>query len=334
MENLNTATPIDSSLPPQNTTIQPSASRKPNSRLLFIVLSVLLISALIFTYLGYLVGKNNTVNPTLTIAATPIVMGEPTPIVILPTVIPTLVTNGLGVSDISFAENNGEVFLKHSINLNSSNVEFPNSKERSSTHVFTYDENLEPKEIKDIDFSKYNWVSVINKGVAESNGVSSVLISDRLFSFKKVPNTNNFVFVIDWERQATKDVGVWNPYESGRELYYYNQTKQPTLNKIATFENTTKSYNYPKLGSFSPDSRYVSLSLYGCWGCGGHIPETLIVDLQTLKTKNIGKMLNFEWLSNGKYTYKQYIPEKCSEEPNPGQCFKDPSTLPPQTGTF
>jgi hypothetical protein len=57
------------------------------------------------------------------------------------------------------------------------------------------------------------------------------------------------------------------------------------------------------------------------------------MNTETRKTKNIGKVLNFNWQENGRYSYKEYIKIPC-KEPVPGDCTEDANKLPLKTEVF
>jgi hypothetical protein len=243
-----------------------------------------------------------------------------------------------GTSTISFADSGSGIYLKHTVNLNDNKIKFPNSELRTITKIYSQDDNsLEPQELTNVDSSKYVWTEMVRENIKDSVGSASILISDRLFSFRKMPNSNSFIFVVEWARSAGQNAGSWSPYQFERVLFYYNRSQsEGKLNKIQSFSdypNNTKAYTYPKIDTFSQDNRYVSLQLFGCWNCGGHMPETLLFDTQTLKTKNIGKVVQFAWKQNGAYEYKDYVVVEC-KEPQPGECSQDPNSLPLKTGNF
>lgn len=315
--------------------IQPSTPVQTKTSLVVPILLTALICAVVFGLGGYFLGRSFLSNSQGdTIQSTPITTESSEKL--LPTNSPsqTPAVSSFGSSDISFADNGSEIYLKHTVNLIDSKVEFPNSKERTLTKVYSYDESFEPKELTNIDLAKYKWINLIEEGINDSVGSKNILISDRLFSFKKVPDSTSFVFVVEWDRSAGQNQGSWSPYEAGRELFYYDRSNGlGKLNKIAAFTNDKAKMTYPKIDTFSQDSRYVSLQLFGCWNCGGHQPETLLLDLKTLKTKNIGKVVQFSWGQNGGYQYKDYVVVAC-KEPQPGECTQDQNILPVKTGQF
>jgi len=243
--------------------------------------------------------------------------------------------NSLGKSSISFVDSGNEIFIKHETNLVDARIEISNIKDRNLIKVYMPDVNSNPLEMNNIDPSKFRWIDILQDQIPDASG-SSVLVSDTLFSFKKQANSNNFLFVIDWERNTTQNRETWTAYQSERVLYYYDRNQNPAkLNKISSFRlEDSKQYSYPKIDTFSQDGQYVSVLLYGCWGCGGHKPQTLLVDLKTLITKNIGKVEQFNWGQNGAYEYKDYVVSECPQSTDgvEKECIQNPSTLPLKTG--
>jgi hypothetical protein len=318
--------PIDSVPHNQPPTLVPN-----KTSLLIPVLLSILISAVVFGFGGYLLGKSSSDDSSSKSIQT--LESNPTGSLI-PTVNPLQATEGniIGNSNIAYASNGNEIYLKHTTNLIDDKAEFPNIKERTITKVYSYDESYEPKELTNIDPTKYTWTSLIDEGINDSVGAKKILIWDRLFSFKKVPGSASFIFVMDWDRSIEQDKGSSSPYKVGREIFYFDKTSGAgKLNRIVKFTNDTTKMSYPKIDTFSQDNRYISLSLFGCWNCGGHQPETLLLDLKTLNMKNIGVVDQFAWKQNGAYQYKDYVLVDC-EEPQPGVCTQDPNTLPLKTG--
>ena len=243
-------------------------------------------------------------------------------------------TNALGLTTWSLANAGNEIYLKQTINITNDKVDYPNSKARTISNIYSQDDkSYEPQEVTGADASKYTWTDILTEPIKDSVGSVSILVSDRLFSFKKVPNTNNFLFVVELSRSASVSTNVpWSPYQNTRDLYLYDRSlSKGELKKITSFANSTTKYTYPKINSFSQDGGYVFIQLFGCWNCGGHVPETFLVDLQAFKTTNIGKTSYFSWKQDGNYEYKDYVVIEC-KEPQPGECSQDPSTLPLKTG--
>ncbi len=244
-------------------------------------------------------------------------------------------TDALGVTTWSFTTSNNDMYMKQTTHIVSDKVNYPNGKEQTITYVYSQDEYYDPKKIESLDVNNYAWVEILKEPIKDSANSVSILVSDGLLSFKKIPDTNNFLFAIELNRSASNSMtGPWGPYQNMRTLYLYTQNQgKAELKKIASFENNKKSYSFPKIHAFSLGGRYVSIHLFGCWGCGGHTPETYLVDLQTLKTLNIGRTSYFSWKQDGNYEYKDYVEIECAE-PGPGPCSQDPNSLPLKTGNI
>jgi len=242
-------------------------------------------------------------------------------------------TNSLGKTTISFSNANGEIYLKSEITLIDPIVEYPNSKLRTIINIYSQDDRYEPHELTGLNPNDYKWITLATEVIDNNADDKSILVSDRLFSFKKIPNTDNFLFVVEWMRSGNKSTaGSWSPTKFERVLYMYDKNRVgQELKKIMTFNDKSFKYSFPKIGSFSPEGRFVSLDLFGCWNCGGHKPEKLLLDSQSFTTKNIGKVSQFSWTSNGNYEYKDYVVIAC-KEPQPGECAQDTNTLPLKTG--
>ncbi|MBI3103725.1 hypothetical protein HYZ05_02185 [Candidatus Daviesbacteria bacterium] len=298
----------------------------------FIPLVIGVVILLIIVALGaYYLGTKKTTNSSSQQS-----INVPSVTQSLPTEQPSqsLLSNSLGVTTWSLAEAGNEAYLRQTINLSNNKVDYPNSKARTISNVYSQDDkSYEPQEVTSLDTSKYGWVDILKEPIKDSTGSVSILVSDRLFSFKKVLNTNNFLFVVELSRSASVSTnGPWSPYQNSRDLYLYDRSSgKGELKKITSFANSTTKYTYPKINSFNQDGRYVFIQLFGCWNCGGHVPETFLVDLQTFKFQNIGKTSYFSWKLDGNYEYKDYVVIEC-KEPQPGECSQDPSTLPLKVG--
>ena len=116
------------------------------------------------------------------------------------------------------------------------------------TKVYSQDEYLEPKELTNIDTANYKWIDIVEEGIEDFAGSKSILVSDRLFSFKKVPDSNSFIFVVEWSRSAGQNQGSWSPYQFERVLFYYDRSQgEGKLNKIQSFSsypNDTNAYTF------------------------------------------------------------------------------------------
>ena len=149
---------------------------------------------------------------------------------------------------------------------------------------------------------------------------------DEVFGYKVAPDKNSFAFVMRW---GTK------PEDVSYYLYSYMpflRYRQSILMKKFT-PGSGGSYNVAKIDQFSPDIKYISLHMFGCWNCGGHQPETLLIRIDDNETKNIGKTSYFAWKENGAYEYKEYKVIPCVGE-SMGECSEKPENLPLKTGQF
>lgn len=317
--------------PAQNNAPEPIVNSSiPNQKGFVPIIIGVLILLIVVAGGAYYLGTKKTNNPSVLQPSIAPTTTQATP-TSNPSELP--LTNALGLTTWSLADVGNEVYLKQTIDISSNKVDFPNTKERTITNVYSQDESYDPKEVKSLDVNKNNWVDILKEPIKDSPGSVSILVSDRLFSFKRIPNTNNFVFAVELSRSASDSTnGPWSSYQNTRDLYLYNRSQgKAELKKITSFANSTTKYTYPKVNSFSQDGRYVQLQLFGCWNCGGHMPETYLVDLQTFKSLNIGKTSYFSWKQDGNYEYKDYVVIEC-KEPQPGECSQDPNTLPLKTG--
>lgn len=238
-------------------------------------------------------------------------------------------TGTLAKTTFFYSESGNESYIKMSLNIFSPKIQFTGQNSLNDiTSIYSQDDrkSYTPIEIKNIDSSKFVWNEMINKIVEDSSDSQNIYIADRIFSFKKIPGSNKLLLVLDWARSNN------SLNQSERILYLYDPSNQ-NLKKIERFTSDGKNYSYPKIGEFSPNNKFVSIYLFGCWNCGGHQPETLLLDLTNFKTKNIGKVLEFKWGENGNYNYKDYIVIEC-KEPQPGECTKNSAELPLRTDHF
>ncbi len=91
---------------------------------------------------------------------------------------------------------------------------------------------------------------------------------------------------------------------------------------------------YLQIKSVSADGRYVAFDVTPCWGCGGGYPTTFLFDtVRKMRESDgdIGRVLEFEWLDNGNYQYKEFIDRECEVF---NTCYMDPATLPLLKGSF
>lgn len=297
-------------------------------------LKIMVLIAMVFVvvsgFIGYYLGSR--FNESALVSSQPMKVE-----IAAPNIMPDITDHAeslLGETQISYLKIGDEFFLKRSTILYDNKVDLPNTKARSEVRFFS---NLAFEEVLDtgvVEEDSPQWVDILQVPVLDYKDSTSIHIDDYILSFKQVPNSSHFIFSVDFTRVfSVEEVPTsWNPYESHRVLYIYDiETRK--LAEIADFDWINNEYSYPKINEFSPDSKYAQISLFGCVACGGHYPELLLVNLQNLQTKNIGKVLNFEWGSNGSYTYKDYIVSDCTEL-GPGPCNIDPDTLPLKSGRF
>lgn len=106
-----------------------------------------------------------------------------------------------------------------------------------------------------------------------------------------------------------------------------NRVENISTEEIPDLNNESFSYRFMIPYSISKNNRYVAFEAFQCWNCGGHIPETRIYDTEKRVFQNLGNVLNFEWLEDGMYQFKPFIPEECGPGDGEGQCYKDPEKL-------
>lgn len=326
MENQNTESQTPNTVPTPNTPpVQIPVQKNNNS----VIIVVCLLIAIVVGISAYLYGVNQGKKVSESqITTIPTITNKPTSEAeaVQPTSTQSEDTS-FGSTSLSYAESGAEIYIKQVINLTDPKVQYPNSKSRVITTVYSQDTSLDPREVSDMDISKFSWTDLIKEPIKDAPNAKSIVVNDRLFSFKKIPNSSNFLFVEEWDRSAGQNTGSWSPYQLERVVFIYDRSQgKGIVKKVQAFVSKENSFTYPKIDTFSPDGRYVSLTLFGCWECGGHQPETLLLNLQTLKTKNIGKVLQFSWGQNGSYSYKDYVVIDC-KEPQPGVCSQNPDSL-------
>lgn len=172
--------------------------------------------------------------------------------------------------------------------------------------------NMEGKAVA--DESLYQWYGLVD---APAGVPAGEFMLDEVFGFKIAPDQKSFLFVMRWN--------------GSYYVYYYNQGNANKLTLVRKF--TEGPSNVPKIDQISNDGNYVSFNMYSCWNCGGHQPETMLLNLSTLKMETIGKVSYFAWKENGNYEYKEYKVIPCEGE-SIGECFEKPENLPLKTGKF
>ncbi|MGB4965652.1 MAG: hypothetical protein WBO77_00895 [Microgenomates group bacterium] len=205
---------------------------------------------------------------------------------------PTLAIKEVGsnksLADLSYAYANGTLYMKYKFN------------------VFTKDTSYEPQSASTPDNVKWISLPVVRPITDDNSGYHG------LFDFKSF-SKGKFVFIMRWEGESY--------------VYYFDELNQSApIKEVTTFSQKTAGYNVPKVyltdEAISKDGKFVVLDLFGCWNCGGHIPETVIVEISTGKIKNIGKISTFNWLQGNKYQYKisKLIP--CAANIPEDQCYE------------
>lgn len=141
-----------------------------------------------------------------------------------------------------------------------------------------------------------------------------------LFDFKNL-SQKRFVFVMRWD-------GV-------TRLYYYDSSN--SLKELLMGSQSNQEYYVIKIqpkDTFSKDQKTVALHMFECWQCGGHVPETVLVKLDSGISKRIGRVSEFNWLEGNAYNYKEYKTIPCGPEVQIGECSEKPETLPSIDGSF
>lgn len=213
---------------------------------------------------------------------------------------------------VSFTRDNNNVYLQY------------------KGKIYEEDQNGQPQQAT-ISLPNATWYGLVNTPEIATG-------FDEIFSFKTIPNTKNFVFVNRYDVPVSG-----GKVEQHVNTYYYDQSKpsekvELLFSAIPT-DTTNKDASYPIIGSISPDRKYVSFNMFSCWNCGGHQPETMVVNLQTKAVKRIGETSYFKWNENGNYEYKEYITTPCptptgTEDFMQVNCPVEPSTLPLKTGSI
>lgn len=233
----------------------------------------------------------------------------------IPTSIPIVTTSPvinipIGKNTVSYADVNGKIILRY------------------QNKFFDIPKNLyEPEEISLPDENNYKWTGLVNRPESETP-----YVYDEMFSFDTLPNNLGFIFVMRWEAESKNlNGGIVN---SMYKVFYFDNKKNKLSNPLSFKPYASQSkYQIPKIDKISSGGEDVSFSMFGCWNCGGHKPETSLLNLETNSTKRIGKVEDFTWSENGNYTYKEYKVIDCTE-PQPGECTEDPAILPLLKGQF
>lgn len=172
-----------------------------------------------------------------------------------------------------------------------------------------------------LEDSSYKWIGLLDAPMdITSSNFNEVL------DFKLLPNKQDFLFTMLWEKQDFKDV---NKVKWISDLYYYNGA---LVNLYSASLEDDKFY-IPLADQISSDGKLVSFNMHSCWHCDGGPGQKMLMNIETKESKTIDFVLEFKWEENGKYSYKDYIEETPCNEPIE-VCIKDPKTLPVKSGQF
>jgi hypothetical protein len=185
----------------------------------------------------------------------------------------------------------------------------------------------EPRKIAYKPSSSDNWIGLVDSPI---NTAQPAFISDEFFDLMEMPDVQSFVFIMRWDRQPVDH----NNLGQDLKVYYFNPNQTNALKNILSFVwPGVDKYPVPRIDQVSKDGKYVSFAMLGCWNCDGGQPETLVYNLDTNGSKRIGRVINFKWLENGKYEYKDYVEKPCAPDyVGIGPCVEDESKLPLKTG--
>lgn len=263
----------------------------------------------------YFLGKQQTVKP------------EPVP---APSVTPAITTVFPPYdADPSPLPDNQEVKDEEIIPAGQNTVSFARDGEntylRYRGKIHNDSDQLEPQTVQIPNPDQHSWYGLVD---APDGVTPNEFMEDEVFSYRVAPDKKSFAFVMRWAIPPP-------PKYPAYYLFYYtpfDKYRQSML--VKTFSTSDKGVmSVAKINQFDNESKYLTLNMYGCWNCGGHQPETLLVRLKDNETKNIGRTSYFNWLTGGKYEYKDYVVITCTEE-TMGECFEKPESLPLKTGQF
>lgn len=302
-----------STLTEQPHTAPMSPAPQKSKKKLVLLVSLLVVVLLVIGVVSYLLGSQNaqkqnpSPTPTIQVSTTPTPMqstGSPTT-----TTIPADAGIPIGEKTVSFTRANGAVYLRYKNHVYSE--EAASKNDASLTNL--------PNP------NQYTWY-----GLVDAPAVPADLSGfDELFDFKVLPDKKNFIFIMRWPVDNTK---------TDYKLYLYdilaNGNKVSLLYTSIQGQNGN-NYTVPRIRQISNDGKYLALSMFACWNCGGHSPDTLLFNIQTKATKVIGKVSYFNWKDAGNYEYKEYKVIPCDPPlEGPGECSEDPDNLPLQTGSL
>lgn len=181
------------------------------------------------------------------------------------------------------------------------------------------------KEVAIDSVESLNWIGLISA----PDNVDPIItpntgIGNDIFGFKLLPDNKKFIFIMRFKLANKPD-----------QIFHIYLFDEKNVSEISQFmlPSPDGKYSVPKLSQISSDGNFVSLNMFGCWNCGGHEPETLLLNLSTKATKRIGKVSYFAWKENGAYEYKDYKVIPCKQE-SIVECSDDPNNLPLKTDKF
>lgn len=177
----------------------------------------------------------------------------------------------------------------------------------------------ESKEISLGDRKSISWQKILN---LPKDSEKSLLFLEQ---FKNLSN-GNFVFVtLNQYDKSSYAGGLFKPY-------FYDWSKK-RLTDLSLLIPKIAGYPVPLIGETSSGGRFILIDNLGCYACGGHRPQSVLVDLSNFKVKTLGKTSYFKWVGDeGEYEYKEFIPKtNCDYD---AECFESPDDLPLKQGSF
>lgn len=190
------------------------------------------------------------------------------------------------------------------------------------------------KEVKDspqpteitIDSSAYGWHWILES--PKNHNYNSSF--DKLFGLKVFPNKSKIIYVMRWE---------FTENDRKPELYktYIYDVDKKENREIFSYKWSSNGDEYPVtlIGKFSTDSNFISFNNIDCFECEHINGITILYDVNRNISKNIGEVIDFSWLDNGNYQYKDYIEVKCPEtDLIPRICNEKSENLPLKHGQF
>lgn len=182
----------------------------------------------------------------------------------------------------------------------------------------------DPQEVKLDEMQTIKWETLVELPI---NSPVAKFFIDELFDFKLLPNKNDFLFTMRWSQQDGARLG------QDFKVFYYDSGVKSVKNIFSSVLPTEGQFVVPKINKISLDSMFVAFAMYGCWNCGGHQPETLLMNVKTGQTKRLGKVSYFSWKENGAYEFKEFKEKECLlDQRGPGICAEEPETLPLRYG--